>query len=85
MVVLVFLFFLINYVKLQDIQHELYTIQQEVENTKSDVEDLNNKCSNGQTDNSDVIQAIEAHHKEISNQIDEAERQIKAHTVIWSN
>lgn len=83
MVFLIFVLLLVNFVKLQEIQDDIYTIQQEVENTRSDVSDLYDKCGNDQANNDDVIQAIKAHHKVISDQIDEAERQIKANAIIW--
>ena len=82
MLVLVLVFFLVNFVKLREIQNDIYAIQQDVENTQSDVADLYEKNRNNHVDNSDVIQAIRAHHKVISNQIDEAERQIKANAII---
>lgn len=84
MTFLVIILFLANFAKLREMQDDIANIQQDVENMKSDVSDLENKSRNQNFDNSDVISMIREHHRKISNQIDEAERQIKANTVIWS-
>ena len=81
MVLLVLVLFLVNFAKLRNIEEDIYSVRLDIEETRRDIADIN---KDNQVDNSDVLQAIKAHHKVISQQIDEAERQIKANTVIWS-
>ena len=81
MVLLVLVLFLVNMAKIGRVEKDINSIRLEIEETRSDVANMH---SNSQADNSDVIQAIRAHHKVISQQIDEAERQIKANAIIWS-
>lgn len=84
MVFLVLVMLLINNAKLRGIDNDIYNIQQNLNDIQRDVADLYNKSTVSQVDNSEVIKTIKAHHKVISQQIDDAERQIKANTVIWS-
>lgn len=81
MVLLVLVLFLVNFAKLRNIEEDINSVRLDIEETRRDIADIN---KDNQVDNSDVLQAIKAHHKVISQQIDEAERQIKANTVIWS-
>lgn len=81
MVLLVLVLFLVNFAKLRNIEEDINSVRLDIEETRRDIADIN---KDNQVDNSVVLQAIKAHHKVISQQIDEAERQIKANTVIWS-
>ena len=84
MVLLVVVLLLINIAKINDMQNDIAAIQQDIDYMHSDVSDLLEKTKNAHFDNSDVISVIRRHHQKISSQIDEAEREIKANTVIWS-
>lgn len=84
MVLLVLVFTLVNFAKLRGLEEDVNNIRLDIEDTRRDIADIYDKSKNNQADNSVVIETIKAHHKVISRQIDEAERQIKANTVIWS-
>ena len=84
MVMLMLVMSLINTAKLRDVEEDINSIRFDIEDTRRDIAEIYDKSKNNQVDNSEVIQTIKAHHKVISQQIDEAERQIKANTVIWS-
>ena len=84
MVLLVVVLLLINIAKINGMQNDIAAIQQDIDYMHSDVSDLLEKTKNAHFDNSDVISVIRRHHQKISSQIDEAEREIKANTVIWS-
>lgn len=84
MILLVFVLSLVNFAKLRSVEKDINSIRLDIEETSRDIADISVKSKENQVDNSVVIQTIKAHHKVISQQIDEAERQIKANTVIWS-
>lgn len=84
MVLLVLVLFLVNFAKLRGVEEDINSIRLDIEDTRREIAEFYDNSKNNQVDNSEVIRTIKAHHKVISQQIDEAERQIKANTVIWS-
>lgn len=84
MVLLIIVLLLVNIAKLREAQDDIARVQHDIDYVRSDLSDLLEKSKSSGSDNADVIYMIREHHEKISRQIDEAERQIKANTVIWS-